>query len=385
LSSVTADILERERDPHASDSSLRYMPGLDVVRGTAILMVLCAHGIGENAILFWGHTNRILMFFRGIMFTGVYGVHIFFVLSGFLITGILLDSRDRADFYRSFYLRRILRILPAYFLLLTVLKTSHTITWRFLIASLLYFSNMPRLFGADTEYGSLWSLSVEEQFYLIWPFLVRKLNRKALAWLSITIVALTPILRFGLLYAPRSFSDITYKAWDVMDFFAAGALLALAVRSSHLRSWVARLSPWILTTGLLLVFGLMFVISPSATPASKLGEALITEPWLIVATGFVGVGALQPGIARISIARPLIFLGNISYGLYLYHQGVFMVIDKRLPTPPLDDPHRVGMLMLRIFIEIGLSILIAWVSRRTLEEFFLRLKPKSQPHALTTT
>ena len=115
-------------------------------------------------------------------------------------------------------------------------------------------------------------------------------------------------------------------------------------------------------------------------------SALITEPWLIVASGFVGVGALQPGIARISIARATYLPRNISYGLYLYHQGVFMVIDKVLPTPPLDDPHRVGLLHAFAFsLEIGLSILIAWVSRRTLEEFFLRSKPKSQPHALTTT
>jgi peptidoglycan/LPS O-acetylase OafA/YrhL len=235
LPGTAAAILERERDPHASDSSLRYMPGLDVVRGTAILMVLFAHGLGENAPLFWGYPSRSVLFLHGVLLSGVYGVHIFFVLSGFLITGILLDSRHRPDYYKSFYLRRTLRILPAYLLLLVVLKSSHWISARFLIASLLYLSNMPRLFGATTDYGGLWSLSVEEQFYLTWPFLVRKLNRKALLWLCVSLVVLTPVLRLALLYAPPSIGDIYYKTWDVMDFFAVGALLAMAARSPRFR------------------------------------------------------------------------------------------------------------------------------------------------------
>jgi peptidoglycan/LPS O-acetylase OafA/YrhL len=361
------------------------MPGLDVVRGTAIVMVLLAHGLGENGEIFWGCTNSLILLLRSILFLGVYGVHVFFVLSGFLITGILLESRASPDYYKHFYLRRVLRILPAYLVLLAVLKSSHWITWRFLIASLLYLSNMPRLFGANTEYGGLWSLSVEEQFYLTWPILVRTLHPKALLRLSIALVAVTPALRFGLLYGPSFFGDTIYKTWDVMDFFAAGAILAIVARSPRFRPLIGRICPWLLAAGLVVVFGLIFVPSPSGALGAKLSLAFVLEPWLLVAVGFVGLGAARPAIAKAAIARPLVFLGNVSYGLYLCHQAVYGTIDKHWPVPSQGSAHRAELLVLRFLLETALAILIAWISRRTLEEFFLRLKPTSHQSPLGTT
>jgi peptidoglycan/LPS O-acetylase OafA/YrhL len=355
------------------------MPGLDVVRGTAIVMVLVAHGLAENAPLWWGATKPATLILRDFLFTGAYGVQIFFVLSGFLITGILLDSRHRPDYYKSFYLRRTLRILPAYLLLLIVLKSCHWITLRFLIASLLYFSNMPRLFGATTDYGALWSLSVEEQFYLTWPFLVRKLSSKALLWLCISLVVLTPVLRFGLFYVPHSLGDIYYKTWDVMDFFAIGALLAMAARSPRFCPLIAKWSPWLVGVGLALILGLMFRIYPGAPMLNHLGEVLISEPWLILATGFVGLGSVRPSMAKSMLAKPFVFLGNISYGLYLCHQGVFLLVEKYWFPPTQISAARVEFLLLRFVVETAIAVLIAFVSRRTLEEFFLRLKPARQP------
>ena len=235
------------------------MPGLDRrTRYRHPYGALCPWPIGENAILFWGHAQSHPDVFSR---HHVHSASTVCTSSSYspdlLITGILRQPRSRRllpEFLPSPHPAHSARLLstsdrsqdkPHHHLALPDRRPFSTSRNR-----------RPRLFGADTEYGSLWSLSVEEQFYLIWPFFVRKLNRKALDHpvLSITIVALTPILRFGLLYAPTELSAISpIRTWDVMDFFAAGALLALAVRSSHLRSWVARaaLSPWILTTGLL--------------------------------------------------------------------------------------------------------------------------------------
>jgi peptidoglycan/LPS O-acetylase OafA/YrhL len=103
------------------------------------------------------------------------------VLSGFLISSILIDTAGKPDYYRKFYVLRALRILPAYLLILAVLKLDHVVSWRFILAAMLYIANMAGLVGARSgEYGALWSLAVEEQFYLVWPIIVRKLSLRSL-------------------------------------------------------------------------------------------------------------------------------------------------------------------------------------------------------------
>ena len=132
------------------------MPSLDSVRGIAVLMVVLFHGFASYAWVTncgarWGSLAA------AVIDCGRFGVNVFFVLSGFLITGILVRSRERPDFYSNFYLRRVLRILPAYLLMLVVLKVSHTVDWRFALAATFFLANFSRIFGAPMdEYGSLW-------------------------------------------------------------------------------------------------------------------------------------------------------------------------------------------------------------------------------------
>ncbi len=198
--------------------SSRYMPGLDVLRGLAILMVLPSHSYADKANEFHQVGSWPVTLLYGTSQWGYEGVLLFFVLSGLLITGILMDSKTHQDYYRGFYLRRFLRIAPAYLLLLAVLKLTHWIDWPYLGVCILYLANVCSLFHLKPEYGPIWSLSVEEQFYLTWPLAVRKLSTRALLWLSIAIVALTPILRLLLLYGPKRLSDWPHKTWAVADF-----------------------------------------------------------------------------------------------------------------------------------------------------------------------
>ena len=100
---------------------------------------------------------------------GGVGVNLFFVLSGFLITGILVNSRSNPDYYRRFYTRRALRILPAFYATLLLLMLGGWIGWRFFLASILFLANSANLVGVAIQYGPLWSLAVEEHFYMFWP------------------------------------------------------------------------------------------------------------------------------------------------------------------------------------------------------------------------
>ena len=187
-----------------SDSVLReYMPELDSIRGIAVLLVLFYHGFAQRYDL-----HRLSRFPRIVFLAsmpGWVGVDLFFVLSGFLITGILLDTRDRVDYYRHFYIRRALRILPIYYAVLalvTALSGSYFVgghtAWPSLVFNLFYCSNLSILFGIPFQYPVLWSLAVEEHFYLLWPVIIRRFTRRAIVFSLVFVgVACPHITRSG--------------------------------------------------------------------------------------------------------------------------------------------------------------------------------------------
>jgi peptidoglycan/LPS O-acetylase OafA/YrhL len=149
------------------------MPELGTIHGIAVLLVLFFHGFGFR----YGHEglSGLPKLVVAATVPGWVGVNLFFVLSGFLITGILLDAKPKANYYRSFYIRRALRILPLYYavlLLLAVLTRSGWVnrqaSWAFLALSFFYLSNVTVLFGVPMQCGVLWSLAVEEHFCRLW-------------------------------------------------------------------------------------------------------------------------------------------------------------------------------------------------------------------------
>ena len=357
------------------------MPGLDVLRGLAILAVLLFHGFSSERIAFTALNNPFLATFWRLTTLGVLGVHLFFVLSGFLITGILLDSRTKEDYYRGFFLRRVLRIAPAYLLMLIVLKLTHVIDWPYLLVCLAYLANVCSVFHVRPLYGPLWSLSVEEQFYITWPFLVKKLSNRGLLRLSIAIIVLTPLLRIGLSFGPHLISDWPHKTWGVADFFAAGAILALATRTAWLAEWMRKAAVPLIVLGAILAFVDVWIPASTGPVVFIVRRCLALEPYLLLWTGAVWMAYLKPGIAGFRVLRPLIFLADISYGLYLYHQFIFTKIEDHWVMPQGTPGANVTFLVLRFLVELSLSIAVAWVSRRTLEAFFLRMKPKRKDAA----
>jgi len=174
----------------------KRVPELDGIRGIAILTVLVYHVFAYSMLRrAWTGLPHLAM---RITEHGARGVDLFFVLSGFLITGILLDSRFDRYYFRNFYARRALRILPVYYAVLLVILIFYRHSWDYVLLSFFHLSNIAPILGITMVNGAMWSLSVEEHYYLLWPLLVRKLQPQSVAVVAAAICIAEPVIsRFG--------------------------------------------------------------------------------------------------------------------------------------------------------------------------------------------
>lgn len=215
------------------------MPELDAVRGVAVLMVVIYHGF------FWSHplshaTGLTWLLLKATQ-PGWLGVELFFVLSGFLITGILVDTRARPQYFRRFYVRRARRILPPYLVLLAMLLVSGVVGLPFATLALCFLANVAPLFAIPMQYGPLWSLAVEEHFYLAWPVAVRVLEPRRLAAVAWGIALGLPLVRL-LAWTRGEEGGLFLYTWFTVDGLAMGALLALYCAGRQRRAWRSRAS-----------------------------------------------------------------------------------------------------------------------------------------------
>ena len=356
------------------------MPELDTIRGLAILGVLLYHGF------YWVRDLSLYAPWQRHFFTlmapGQFGVNLFFVLSGFLITGILFDSRNRQDYYQRFYFRRALRILPAYYLTLLLLILFGLTSRGFLFMSLAYSSNMSPLFGITLSYPVLWSLAVEEHFYLIWPMAARRISPTKLLWLLGAILVLTPVSRF--LYHQHAVATNTvgtgfgYYTWNNLDGLALGAIVAVLVRG---RAWgrqqMLRLSILMMMSAILLTLaGYPFGI---LTRRTAIGDALQFVPWNFAFAGLLGMFLLigTGPWKRITTPSFIVFFGQISYGLYLYHLMVFAGYEWVARQTNFKSRLNLSLweqAWAKMLIAGTAAIVVSYLSRRYFEEPFLRLK-----------
>jgi peptidoglycan/LPS O-acetylase OafA/YrhL len=360
----------------------RNMPELDTIRGLAILGVVVYHSLYEGVDL--SVFTPAQRFVLNCMAPGQFGVALFFVLSGFLITGLLLDSRNRPDYYRRFYIRRALRILPAYYAILALLAIAHLASGKFLLVSFLYCSNLAPLLNIPMFYPVLWSLSVEEHFYLAWPTVVHRISLKGLVAVAIAIVIASPCLRFlhflhGL-HAGSIWLGFDHFTWNAADGLACGAILAVAVRaetSKRIKLFYVALVLCALV-GAVTVAGLPFGI------VSRGRLAGATFLWTLC--NFASLGLLMlfllVGTSRrrqLVTPRVLLFLGNISYGLYLVHLLIFRGYDDVVRRYAASYVANLGSwqgLWVRFVVAGAISILVSWLSRRYFEGPILSLKDK---------
>jgi peptidoglycan/LPS O-acetylase OafA/YrhL len=346
-----------------------HMPELDSLRGLAILAVLFFHGMAPVQNTDLSGLGKIIFV---ISQYGWVGVNLFFVLSGFLITGILIDGRERHDYYRRFYIRRALRILPALYALLIVLRVGGWINWPFLLLSVVFLANSAPLLGVPLLYGPLWSLAVEEHFYLLWPALIRKVSPRRLMLVLAAIFVLTPLFReIGFALARHPQNSVSLYTWSNLDGLALGALLAICLR----QPWFRREQLLRAAVPVLLVGTAAFVL---ILEYPRIAPAFVASACNLVSAGLLSC-ALLLGTSRWSflVDRPFLkFLGLISYGLYLVHLLGYRLAEILFAHwyPPLISSGRpTTAMLLRFLAGTVIAIVIAYAARRSLEEKFLRM------------
>ena len=295
------------------------------------------------------------------------GVDLFFVLSGFLITGILADTKDTQGYFRNFYARRCLRIWPLYYSLLFFMFVG----LRFLNPSeyhnalrqsspwwayVLYLQNFigPISTQAAGPLGVTWSLAIEEQFYLVWPIVVRFCSFTQLRRLAILELCVSPALRY---YMALHHVNLYTNVFSRLDGLMAGAALAIIVRGEN---FVA--SKWLRHAWICLLVAL-----PLAFFTERLAEWVVYSFTALASAAFIYVSLFSPrkSVQRIMTNKYLIYTGIVSYGLYLLH---------KIPVGFVETLHMDRSPYPLLPIIIAMSYGIAALSWNFYERPFLRLK-----------
>jgi peptidoglycan/LPS O-acetylase OafA/YrhL len=371
-----------------------YQPAFDGLRAFCITAVIAFHVGSWNRPWLNNLTNR-----------GWVGVDVFFVLSGFLITWIVVAELEQTSTFglRRFYIRRVLRLQPAYFsglilfgaFLFLIHREHFLILVRDLPYFLTYTLNIAVAFGviALPPYGVAWSLCIEEQFYLCWPWTLRRFGARRCLGIALAIAALVLIHRnvvfasfnWGHLTAPSQRSlDRAYYGFDTrIDTILFGCAAALALSEPAAKRAFAYLKSWRwFTAAACAVVVLSFAWATGGSTINGCGWRAATIGFSMIAAStavFVIALFLQPQSlpARLLSAAPLVFVGRVSYGIYLFHdmiwRGVARVMNLRFEAVGTTKQE-----ITAIVLVWTISVAVAWLHYRLVETRFLALRDRSR-------
>ena len=357
---------------------------LDGVRGIAILQVFVYHFLAVPARLSNSYFSRVLFSFTQFTWTGV---DLFFVLSGFLIGGILISARDSERYFSTFYFRRACRILPIYVLIvgsMAVWMLSHSEAPAWLgrpMPWIAYVTFTQNFWMAHRSWESwnvflavTWSLAIEEQFYLLLPATIRLTPRRDLTKLVLGIILATPILRSVLLLTHHLPGTASYVLlYCRTDALMLGVLAALLVRNERCMREI-RNRRWMLPAAFLLSTIPLFVMAwkhfgVGGTAMTTLGYSCFAVFYFLFLMNAV---SFENGIvATVCRNRFLTWTGLLAYGLYLLHLGVFgAVTHLAFSSPPLyPSPKYFGAVALVTMM----TFFLAWLSWILIESRFMQL------------
>lgn len=345
-----------------------YRPELDCLRFFAFLFVFVSHAfaieIGYYTHL--GMPQEAALWLSKAIAVGGFGVALFFVLSSYLITELLIREHSRTGRLdiKSFYMRRALRIWPLYFFFLLLVyllipqRSTYALSGTYLAAMLLFTGNWACVIfggmGASVA-GPLWSVSVEEQFYLAWPLVISRIGVKHLKTVCFVAIVIANLTRIVMEKKGAGFVAFWCSTVSWLDAIAAGALIAL-----FLRGGVPRLSQ----LQRVLLFAGGFVVWAVSARYSKFLIYPDIASYPIIVTGSV---MMLLAVLGSRLTNPiLVYLGRISYGLYVWHvlalAIVSLLLTKYSPLHALSG--------------FALTILISAISYRWLEQPFLKLKKR---------
>jgi peptidoglycan/LPS O-acetylase OafA/YrhL len=349
----------------------RYIPQFDGLRGLAILLVLIGHSGFLEA-----------MPHAGMFEYTRFGVDLFFVLSGFLITGILLDSKESPHYFRNFYARRVLRIWPLYYLVLFLafvvaplfqpaMRPTAARDWSafaFYVQNIVFAHRNTYPFGL----GATWSLAVEEQFYLTWPLLIFLLKKRTLAIVSATLPVVSLSLRLAFHFHGAPLGFIHFFTLSRLDAIALGSLSAMWLRapSCTLAGWRTRAYQF---------FGVGGAGTLLARVLMHRNSSVVGYTFLAIGfTGLLGISLASDSrstlLGRALSAQWLRYVGKISYGIYLLHYPIFILWARFIDSLGFRQSHQAVGNLLAFAAQILLSIAAASISWRFFEEPILRLK-----------
>jgi len=374
--------LRAKSEPSGTREVLKHVAALDGVRGLAILTVLLHH-------LLWSspHTgSRLMDEVVKIRAAGWVGVDLFFALSGFLITGILWDSLHDRHFFQNFYARRILRIFPLYygviFILFLLFHSRSLVDQEPLYLLLAYLQNTPlwwRQRGGKELIdltGHLWSLAVEEQFYMVWPLVVFWVrDRQRLLWVTAGLSVAALLSRIFLI-ENGSLLVTTYKlTFCRADSLLGGAWLALIVRGPS-KERVLRLA-WPVFCLAVAACGLIAWSNSGFDWENNRSIGLYGYSVLAIASTALIAMAIQPLsiTARLMDSKYLRFLGKYSYGIYVFHQMISGMLAVMLGRFLQERIHSKAAYHVTSFLLVsGTTLVISILSYHFYEKPFLKMK-----------
>ena len=362
----------------AKASQRFYRPELDALRFFAFLCVFLTHYRRPDPDVHgaaWA--LQTASFVRLLQDCGVFGMLVFFLLSSYLITELLLRERERTGtvHLKAFYARRVLRIWPLYLFALAACAVigrfvpEYWLGYGRFLAMLLFAGNwyVGRHGYGTGPYGPLWSISLEEQFYLLWPTVAKWMGPRSILLASVAIIPIS----LGTLAYRTAHGTVMQPALFTNSFvqfllFALGAILALVLKGQVLRIRPAGrvlllsggLGLWLLAEGRFRVIW-----------AQHISATAMTAGFLLAALGCVLVFLSSSGASPRLFPRFLVYSGKISYGLYVYHMGAMLLLAHLAPKLPHDY-------FVRWALILALTIAMASLSYRYLESPFLRLKER---------
>jgi peptidoglycan/LPS O-acetylase OafA/YrhL len=343
--------------------NLKYYKELDGVRAMAAFMVMIFH--------FWyaPHLNLPPLLLKMANF-GRTGVSLFFVLSGFLITRILIATKESPNYFTSFYVRRSLRIFPLYYLFLILIfiiiplfSRTPISPFNLQVYNWVYLQNFAETFKwPHVGPVHLWSLAVEEHFYLFWPLLIYFLNVRRIAIASVLIIIMAFIVRYVMIDQGYEVYYFTFARIDELSMGSLLAILEIKKKLSDKNSARFLLLSVIVAIPTLVLWAFFNGSGNSILQVVKYNLLAFTYFGIVA---FVISARNSNLVKRFFRTKPMLFSGRISYGLYIYHGVCFVAIHELFPNTSLA---------LRFIIGVVFSFLVATTSYYLVELNFLKLK-----------